>query len=200
MTWSSRSRSCGPVRSRATWCIPICGAATAKSRSNYPSRGAAKTCWEDARRAAVPGTGDEDRRSSRRDSPPAEAERPAPRHGDLPPQRHDATIQGQVHRRHDRRTATSRISPQRCFKQIEGFGDYGFPESHAASFALLVYASAWIKCHLSRGLRLPRCSTASRWVSTRRRRLVRDAREHGVEVRPVDVNLSEWDCTLEHFK
>lgn len=83
-----------------------------------------------------------------------------------------------------------------CFNQIEGFGEYGFPESHAASFALLVYASAWIKC------RHPDVFCASILNSQpmgfyQPAQLVRDAREHDVDVRPVDVNFSEWDCTLE---
>src|SRR5262249_47269115 len=84
----------------------------------------------------------------------------------------------------------------RCFRQIEGFGEYGFPESHAASFALLVYASAWIKC------RYPHVFAAALLNSQPMgfyapAQIVRDAQEHGVEVRPVDVNLSDWDCTLE---
>ncbi len=84
----------------------------------------------------------------------------------------------------------------RCFRQIEGFADYGFPESHAASFALLVYVSSWIKCHY------PAAFTAALLNSQPMgfyapAQLVRDAREHGVEVLPVDVNLSRWDCTLE---
>jgi error-prone DNA polymerase len=85
---------------------------------------------------------------------------------------------------------------ENCFKQIEGFGEYGFPESHAASFALLVYSSAWIKCHY------PDVFVAAMLNSQPMgfyapAQLVRDAQEHGVEVRPVDVNLSNWDCTLE---
>jgi error-prone DNA polymerase len=85
---------------------------------------------------------------------------------------------------------------ENCFGQIEGFGEYGFPESHAASFALLVYASAWIKCHY------PDVFCAAILNSQpmgfyQPAQLVRDAREHGVEVRPVDVSCSEWDCTLE---
>jgi len=84
----------------------------------------------------------------------------------------------------------------RCFKQIEGFGEYGFPESHAASFALLVYASCWMKC------RYPDVFFAAMVNSQplgfyAPAQLARDAREHGVEVREVDVNLSDWDCTLE---
>jgi error-prone DNA polymerase len=82
------------------------------------------------------------------------------------------------------------------FNQIRGFGDYGFPESHAASFALLVYVSAWLKCHY------PGAFTAALLNSQplgfyAPAQLVRNAVEHGVEVRPVDVNYSAWDCTLE---
>ncbi|WP_346906516.1 error-prone DNA polymerase [uncultured Roseibium sp.] len=85
---------------------------------------------------------------------------------------------------------------ERCFRQIEGFGEYGFPESHAASFALLVYASAWIKAHY------PDVFCAALLNSQPMgfyapAQLVRDAREHGVEVREADVNLSGWDAMLE---
>jgi error-prone DNA polymerase len=85
---------------------------------------------------------------------------------------------------------------ERCFGQIEGFGEYGFPESHAASFALLVYASAWFKC------RYPDVFAAALLNSQPMgfyapAQIVRDVREHGVEVRPVDVNHSAWDVTLE---
>jgi error-prone DNA polymerase len=85
---------------------------------------------------------------------------------------------------------------ERCFKQIEGFGDYGFPESHAASFALLVYVSAWLKC---RHPAIFACAILNSQPMGfyAPAQLVRDAREHGVEVRPVDVNVSEWDNTLE---
>jgi error-prone DNA polymerase len=85
---------------------------------------------------------------------------------------------------------------QRCFDQIKGFGEYGFPESHAASFAHLVYVSSWIKwkypaafaCGLLNSQPMGFYAPAQ---------IVRDAREHGVEVLPVDVNHSDWDCTLE---
>ena len=85
---------------------------------------------------------------------------------------------------------------ERCFSQIEGFGEYGFPESHAASFALLVYASAWLKC------RYPDVFAAALLNSQPMgfyapAQIVRDAREHGVEVRPIDVNFSDYDATLE---
>ena len=85
---------------------------------------------------------------------------------------------------------------ERCFAQIEGFGSYGFPESHAASFAKLVYVSAWMKCFW------PDVFCAALLNSQpmgfyQPAQLVRDAREHGVEVRPPDILLSDWDCTLE---
>ncbi|HWB99485.1 MAG TPA: PHP domain-containing protein [Bryobacteraceae bacterium] len=85
---------------------------------------------------------------------------------------------------------------KRCFSQIEGFGTYGFPEAHAISFANLVYASAWIKYHH------PDVFCAALLNSQPMgfyapAQLVRDAREHGVEIRPIDVNHSHWDTTLE---
>jgi error-prone DNA polymerase len=85
---------------------------------------------------------------------------------------------------------------QRCFSQIEGFGTYGFPEAHAISFANLVYVSAWLKCHY------PDVFCAALLNSQPMgfyapAQLVRDAREHGVEVRPIDVNHSDWETTLE---
>jgi len=85
---------------------------------------------------------------------------------------------------------------ERCFRQIEGFGDYGFPESHAASFALLVYASAWMKCHLPDVFACALLNSQPMGFYAPAQ-LLRDARDHGVEIRPVDVNLSAWDCTLE---
>lgn len=85
---------------------------------------------------------------------------------------------------------------ERCFRQIEGFGEYGFPESHAASFAILVYASSWVKWYH------PEVFCAALLNSQPMgfyapAQLVRDAREHGVEVRPPDINASDWDSTLE---
>jgi error-prone DNA polymerase len=102
----------------------------------------------------------------------------------------DKFIAGMTARGYDRVFATH------CFSQIEGFGEYGFPESHAASFALLVYASAFVKCHY------PDVFCAAILNSQpmgfyQPAQLVRDARAHGVEIRPVDVNFSAWDCTLE---
>ena len=88
---------------------------------------------------------------------------------------------------------------QRVFHQILGFGEYGFPESHAASFALLVYVSAWLKCYE------PAAFTAALINSQPMgfyapSQLIRDAQRQGVEVRPLDVRMSGWDCTLEECR
>ncbi|MEQ9447600.1 MAG: error-prone DNA polymerase, partial [Rhodospirillaceae bacterium] len=85
---------------------------------------------------------------------------------------------------------------ERCFEQIKGFGDYGFPESHAASFALLVYASAWMKCFHPDVFACAMLNSQPMGFYAPAQ-LVRDAREHGVEIRPVDINYSYWDSTLE---
>ncbi|MAM37092.1 MAG: error-prone DNA polymerase [Erythrobacter sp.] len=84
----------------------------------------------------------------------------------------------------------------RCFAQIEGFGSYGFPESHAASFARLVYISAWLKCHHQAVFTCALLNSQPMGFYAPAQ-LVRDARDHGVEVRGVSVNHSAWDCTLE---
>jgi len=94
------------------------------------------------------------------------------------------------------RNGYSREFAERCFHQIEGFGDYGFPESHAASFALLVYASAWLKCHYPAVFACAILNSQPMGFYAPAQ-LVRDAREHGVEVRPVDIAASCWDHTLE---
>ena len=102
----------------------------------------------------------------------------------------DKLIDGMVERGYARAFA------EKTFSQIEGFGSYGFPESHAASFALIAYASSWLKCHH------PDVFCAALLNSQPMgfyapAQIVRCARDHGVEVRPVDVNRSRWDCTLE---
>ncbi|MEM9577805.1 MAG: error-prone DNA polymerase [Pseudomonadota bacterium] len=84
----------------------------------------------------------------------------------------------------------------RCFNQIKGFGDYGFPESHAASFAHLVYVSSWIKCHYP-DVFCAALLNAQPMGFYAPAQIVRDAREHGVEVRAADINYSDWDNTLE---
>jgi error-prone DNA polymerase len=85
---------------------------------------------------------------------------------------------------------------QRIFRQITGFGEYGFPESHSASFALLVYVSAWLKRHEPAAFLCALINSQPMGFYAPSQ-LVQDARRHGVEVRPVDVAASDWDCTLE---
>lgn len=85
---------------------------------------------------------------------------------------------------------------ERCFSQIEGFGEYGFPESHAASFALLVYASAWLKKHHP-GVFACALLNSQPMGFYAPAQIVRDARAHGVEVRPVCINASFWDNVME---
>jgi error-prone DNA polymerase len=99
-------------------------------------------------------------------------------------------IEGMIGRGYEPRFASD------CWNQIKGFGSYGFPESHAASFANLVYASSWIKC------RYPDVFAAALLNSQPMgfyapSQIIRDAEEHGVEVRPPDINISDWDCALE---
>jgi error-prone DNA polymerase len=102
-------------------------------------------------------------------------------------------LRGMTVRGHDAKFAAD------CWSQIEGFGNYGFPESHAASFANLVYASAWVKCHYPDvfAAALLNAQPMGFYATAQ---LVRDAQEHGVVVRPVDVNCSDWDCTLEELE
>ncbi|HEV7367692.1 error-prone DNA polymerase [Arenibaculum sp.] len=99
-------------------------------------------------------------------------------------------IEGMVANGYDRAFA------ERCFRQIEGFGDYGFPESHAASFALLVYVSAWVKCHYPDVFACALLNSQPMGFYAPAQ-IVRDARDHGVEVLPPDVNRSGWDSALE---
>ena len=89
-----------------------------------------------------------------------------------------------------------RAYAERIFRQIEGFGEYGFPESHAVSFALLAYKSAWVKCHHPDAF-LAALLNSQPMGFYQPAQLVRDARAHGVEVRAVDVQISVWDSTLE---
>src|SRR5262245_6869330 len=99
-------------------------------------------------------------------------------------------IEGMVARNYPRDFA------ERCFSQIEGFGEYGFPESHAASFALLVYASAWLKCRYPDAFAAALLNAQPMGFYAPAQ-IIRDVREHGVDVRPVDINHSDWDATLE---
>ncbi len=103
---------------------------------------------------------------------------------------HDLMVERMVERGYEREFA------QNCFDQIKGFGSYGFPESHAASFAKLVYISSWIKCHYPAVFACALLNSQPMGFYAPAQ-IVRDAREHGVEVRPVDINHSVWDNTLE---
>ncbi|MGB3807127.1 MAG: error-prone DNA polymerase, partial [Erythrobacter sp.] len=104
----------------------------------------------------------------------------------------DMMVERMVDRGYDREFA------QRCFNQIRGFGEYGFPESHAASFAHLVYVSSWLKCHFPGAFAAALLNSQPMGFYAPAQ-IVRDAREHGVEVLPADVNCSQWDCTLEEI-
>jgi error-prone DNA polymerase len=99
-------------------------------------------------------------------------------------------VEGMVANGYDRGFA------ERCFRQIEGFADYGFPESHAASFALLVYVSAWLKCRHPDVFACALLNSQPMGFYAPAQ-IVRDAREHRVTVRQPDINRSDWDCTLE---
>ena len=102
----------------------------------------------------------------------------------------DKLVSGMVARGYDPDFA------ERTFRQLEGFGSYGFPESHAASFALVAYASAWLKCwHADAFCAALLNSQPMGFYAPAQ--IVRDAQEHGVTVRPVCINASRWDCTLE---
>ena len=103
---------------------------------------------------------------------------------------HKKIVEGMVGNGYEREFA------EQCFLQIKGFGEYGFPESHAASFALLVYVSAWLKRHHPAAFAAALINSQPMGFY-QPAQIVRDARDHGVEVRAADVNESEWDCTLE---
>lgn len=103
---------------------------------------------------------------------------------------HQRIVGRMVEKNYDREFA------ERIFEQIKGFGEYGFPESHAYSFALLAYLSAWLKCH-EPAIFLAALLNSQPMGFYAPSQLVQDARRHAVEVRPVDVDHSGWDCTLE---
>ena len=102
----------------------------------------------------------------------------------------DKFINGMVENGYERDFAA------RCFEQIKGFGDYGFPESHAASFALLVYYSCWLKCHYPDVFAAALLNSQPMGFYAPAQ-IVRDAQDHGVEMREIDINHSDWDNTLE---
>ena len=180
--------SAPPLRRRA-------GRVSLAAPGSWPRRRTPPGARQDHGRAAVPGAGHAARHGGG-EIHRARGERAAPRHGDLPPPRHHrhACIEKMVGR------MTARGYPaefaERCFNQIKGFGEYGFPESHAASFAHLVYVSAWIKCHYPAAFAAALLNSQPMGFYAPAQ-IVRCAREHGVEAREADVNLSLWDCTLE---
>ncbi len=102
----------------------------------------------------------------------------------------DKLVAGMVLRGYDRAFA------DQTFRQIEGFGSYGFPESHAASFALIAYASSWMKCHHPDVFAAALLNSQPMGFYAPAQ-IVRDAREHGVEVRPISISESQWETTLE---
>lgn len=112
---------------------------------------------------------------------------------------------GRIDRHRERlvsRMQAKGIAPEfaeRVFKQIEGFGDYGFPEAHAASFALISYVGAWLKCHYPVEFTCALLNALPMGFYTAAT-IVEDAKRHGVVVRPVDVRFSHWDCTLERLE
>ncbi|WP_028634093.1 error-prone DNA polymerase [Pseudomonas parafulva] len=111
------------------------------------------------------------------------------RHGGLEPHR-ERLLQGML------RNGYEVAFAERIFEQIKGFGSYGFPESHAASFALLCYASSWLKCHEPA---IFTCALVNSWPMGfySPDQLLQEARRQGIDVRPVDVCHSHWDCSLE---
>ncbi len=102
----------------------------------------------------------------------------------------DKLVNGMVERGYDKEFA------EKTFSQLEGFGSYGFPESHAASFALIAYASSWMKCWHP-DVFCASLLNAQPMGFYAPAQIVRDARDHGVEIRPICINGSRWDCTLE---
>lgn len=103
---------------------------------------------------------------------------------------HEKMVEGMVRRGYERDFA------ERCFQQIEGFGSYGFPESHAASFARLVYVSSWLKCHHPAAFACALLNSQPMGFYAPAQ-IVRDACDHGIEALSVDINHSHWDNTLE---
>ena len=132
------------ARSPAAWCIPYLRRRNGQEPVDYPAPVPEPGAREDARRAAVPGAGDAARDGRRRLH--AGRGRPAaPRHGRVAPIRPDRAAPRAAGRRAWRPRASRREFAERVFEQIRGFGEYGFPESHAASFALIAYATAWLR-------------------------------------------------------
>ncbi len=185
---------CGRDRFRGRWCIRICVGGSGEEEAVYPNEAIREVLHktlgvplfqEQAMRLAVvaagftPGEADQLRRAMG-----------AWRRPGIIDQFRLKLLAGMEER------GLTRHFAEQVFQQIRGFGEYGFPESHAASFALLVYVSAWLKrYHPAAFVAAILNSQPMGFYGPAQ--LIRDAREHGVEVRPVDVNASDWDCTLE---
>ena len=170
-------------------------AARARSRSTIPSDALGAVLGAHPRRAALPGAGDADRHRRRRllagrGRPAA----PLARH--LPRRRLGPQVPRALPRRHGGERLSARSSPSAASPRSRASASYGFPESHAASFALLVYASAWLKCHHPAVFACALLNSQPMGFYAPAQ-IVRDAREHGVVVRPVCVNASYWDNVLE---
>ena len=201
-TSSSRWRSSAPARSRATWCIPISAAGRGSRRCTIlrprPSMvPRTSSNGSSSRTLGVPLFQEQAMKIAMVAAKFTAAEADKLRRAMATFKRvgtigtfQAKMIEGMVARGYERDFA------ERCFHQIEGFGEYGFPESHAASFALLVYASAWLKCHYP-DVFCAALLNAQPMGFYAPAQIVRDAERHGVAVRAVDVNSSDWDCTLE---
>ena len=182
-----------PGRSRATWCIRICDVGRARRRSFIRNRNL-RRFW--ARRSGCRCSRNR-RCGSPSNAPALHRARPISCDGRWRPssspaafRSSDKLIDGMVARGYEREFA------EKTFSRLEGFGSYGFPESHAASFALIAYASSWMKCWHP-DVFCAALLNAQPMGFYAPAQIVRDARDHGVEIRPVCVNASRWDCTLE---
>ena len=181
------------ARSRATWSIPICAGARAGTGRLSQAR-AGKGAGQDPRRALVPGTGHAGGHRMRRLYAGRGRSAP-PHHGDLQTHRRGLAFPGQADRRHGRQRVRTGVRREDV-QPAGGVRPLRIPESHAASFALIAYASAWLKCHHP-DVFCAALLNAQPMGFYAPAQIVRDARDHGVEVRPVCVNASRWDCTLE---
>ena len=184
----------GPDPGR-TWCIPIFAARAGSGADRVSEPGGEGSARAHARGADFPGAGDA-AGDQGRGIHPGRSRSAAPLHGGMEAKRRAGEIRRQAEGRHASERGYAPEFADAIYRQICGFGEYGFPESHSASFALLAYASAWIKRHH------PAVFCAALLNSQpmgfyQPAQLVQDARRHGVEVRPPDVNRSDWDCTLE---
>jgi error-prone DNA polymerase len=190
-----------PARSRATWCTPTSGGAPGWSsrptRRRRPSTARPTNCgrcWQDlgvplfqeqAMRLAIVAA-----RFSPEEADDLRRAMATFKYTQGVAVYRDRLVGGMVARGYDRELA------ERVFRQIEGFGSYGFPESHAASFAHLAYASSWVKRHHPAVFAAALLNSQPMGFYSAAQ-IVRDAVEHDVAARPVDANRSEWDCTLE---